>query len=130
MVPLKREEEVWKSLLIQHREGHWTYPKGHKEVGESNLTAARRELSEETGLLIVEFLSLRPYLESYTFQKEGKTIDKLAWYYPATVSGELRLQVSEVQNARWVTLEEAPSLLTYLSSKTIAAQVLADSLSY
>ena len=126
IIPLKQEAGVWKSLLVQHLAGHWTYPKGHKEPGESNLTAARRELLEETGLLVVEFLSLRPYLENYTFRKDGQTIDKLAWYYPATVSGDLQLQTSEIQQSRWTPLPEAASLLTHLPTQQIAAQVLTD----
>ena len=39
-----------KFLLIQHHAGHWGFPKGHQEKGEDDLTTARRELQEETGI--------------------------------------------------------------------------------
>jgi len=45
-------------LLIQQRSKaqHWGIPKGHAEDGESPLTAAIRELEEETGLRATRFL--------------------------------------------------------------------------
>jgi 8-oxo-dGTP pyrophosphatase MutT (NUDIX family) len=37
-------------LLIRHAAGHWDFPKGHVEPGESVASAMRRETLEETGL--------------------------------------------------------------------------------
>ena len=35
---------------------HWDFPKGHVEKGEDDLTAARRELAEETGITDAELV--------------------------------------------------------------------------
>jgi hypothetical protein len=39
-------------LMIQHRAGHWSFPKGHMEKGESEHETAIREVREETGVEI------------------------------------------------------------------------------
>ncbi len=39
-------------LLVQHKPGHWSFPKGHKEQGESDHETAIREVYEETGVRI------------------------------------------------------------------------------
>lgn len=128
VIPLKREGEVWKVLIIQHREGHWTYPKGHKERGETDLEAASRELFEETGLSITHFLPIGPYQENYRFKRAKGLVHKFVTYYPAVVSGNsLNLQPEEVKEAAWVPLEEAVTRLTYPPSKNIASQFLSHS---
>lgn len=38
-------------LLVRHlKSGHWSFPKGHMEAGETEEDTARREIKEETGL--------------------------------------------------------------------------------
>ena len=38
-------------LLLKHRcGGHWSFPKGHMEAGETEMETALREIREETGL--------------------------------------------------------------------------------
>ncbi|MDZ7786085.1 MAG: NUDIX domain-containing protein [Candidatus Saccharibacteria bacterium] len=44
-------------LLIQDAKNRWTIPKGHIEEGETAKQAARREISEETGLKGLEMHS-------------------------------------------------------------------------
>ena len=39
-----------KVLMVRHPEGHWGFPKGHVEFDETEITAAKRELFEETGI--------------------------------------------------------------------------------
>ena len=126
VIPLEKNEEGWKVLIVQLHAGHWTYPKGRKNQDEPNLHAAERELLEETGLKVDQFLTLRPYLENYIFQRKGETIDKYAWYYPALVSGTLTLQEEEIKAAQWVSPKEALETLTYLPTKNITFQLIKD----
>ena len=45
-----REEGAPRVLVICHRYGgHWAFPKGHVEAGESEEETAMREVREETG---------------------------------------------------------------------------------
>lgn len=52
IVPLRYMEGGWQILLIRHHAGHWTFPKGHADRGESPQQTAERELREETGLAV------------------------------------------------------------------------------
>ena len=65
-----------KVLMIQHPEGHWGFPKGHVEFDETELTAAKRELYEETGISLNFVLDTEKY--SYTIvylcKENGKIV--------------------------------------------------------
>ena len=41
-------------LLIKHvNSGHWSFPKGHVEAGETEVETALREIKEETGIDVI-----------------------------------------------------------------------------
>ena len=62
----KKELEV---LVIRQNQGHWCFPKGHVEYGETIEQTAAREVLEETGLSLDIFGSFR---HEYTYTtKEG-----------------------------------------------------------
>jgi 8-oxo-dGTP pyrophosphatase MutT (NUDIX family) len=52
-VVLRKKDGAWETLLINCRQGHWSFPKGHQEAGETEEDTARREILEETGKLSV-----------------------------------------------------------------------------
>jgi 8-oxo-dGTP pyrophosphatase MutT (NUDIX family) len=100
-------------LLVLRAYRNWDFPKGMVEPGEDQLTAARRELKEETGLAGVDF----PFGEEFkeTLPYSGQ---KIARYYLAeTEEVEIELPVSkelgraEHHEYRWVTFDEAEDLL-------------------
>ena len=39
-----------KVLLVRHNKGHWDFPKGHVEPGETEEQTAKREVKEETNI--------------------------------------------------------------------------------
>ncbi len=125
IIPLQKTEKGdVRVLLIFHKGGkHWSFPKGHKDPGESDLEAATRELKEETGLDIEELLSDTPYMESYTFYKFQEKVLKTVSYYPAFVKGELKLQPEEILDARWLPMQEAIHHLTFKEAKAICLKV-------
>ena len=68
------------SLLLQHsdkkKQGHWDFPKGHVEDGETELQTALRELAEETGITDVEVFPDFNHKISYHIMKEGRRVFK------------------------------------------------------
>ena len=53
-------------LLLKHRfGGHWSFPKGHVENGETEVETALREVREETGLAIALEEGFRQSVEYY-----------------------------------------------------------------
>lgn len=106
-------------LLIQHHSGHWSFPKGHPEPGELPQQVAERELREEAGLTIKQFLSPDPMTEKYGFVFKGERIEKTVYYFPALVEGSVVIQASEIKSSQWIRLSEAHLQMTFQEGKRI-----------
>jgi 8-oxo-dGTP diphosphatase len=96
-------------VLLVHRPQYddWTFPKGKLEAGESWEDAAVREVEEETGLRIElgEEVGSTFYDDKYGRSKEAR-------YFLMTTEADAAPQ-NEVDEVRWIALDEAPALLTY-----------------
>lgn len=131
IIPIKKEnrkdgvslKEQALFLLVQHQSGHWFFPKGHPIEGERPLQTAFRELKEETGLYVSFLLSSHPFLESYTYQRDGKKIAKTVSYYLAEVEGSLILQKEELKAYQWLPCAEVEDKLTYKEAKQLFVSV-------
>lgn len=109
-----------KVLVLQQAAGHWGFPKGHVEKGETEVETAKREIKEETGL-DVEINENYKYCETYS-PAEG--IEKEVIYFIANkVGGEIKPQEEEVSQIEWMTYEKALDMLTYTNSKEILKRV-------
>lgn len=125
IMPLRRCSSGWETLLVQHRNGkHYSFPKGHPEPWEAPQETASRELHEESGLSIVEFLSQDPFWESYSFKNREILIHKKVGYFPAIVKGDLMIQEEEIETAIWVSLQDANSYLTFEEAKSLCLRLI------
>ena len=100
-----------KRILLLHRTLHWTgweYVKGHLAGGEDLEKAARREVEEETGISIS---SLHPLNAPLIFKDGEKDQEYTA--FMGIVSGQEVTLGLEHDDARWVTTNEARTLLTF-----------------
>jgi 8-oxo-dGTP pyrophosphatase MutT (NUDIX family) len=95
-------------------------PKGHPEQGESGADAALREIREETGLearLVEKLGDVR-----YWYQRDGKRIAKVVSFFLFEhVAGEPGGDPFEVEEARWMPLEEAEKALSYRGEREMVA---------
>ncbi|PJD97861.1 MAG: hypothetical protein CK425_01650 [Parachlamydia sp.] len=124
VIPLKKVAAQWQVLLIQMNAGHWSFPKGHPEIGESALETARRELFEETRLSISRVLVEVPFEENYQFTKNTNLINKKVFYFLAEVSGNVTVQKEEIQAFKWISPIDAINSLTFLEDKILFKQIL------
>jgi 8-oxo-dGTP pyrophosphatase MutT (NUDIX family) len=104
-----REDGVLE-IAIVHRRAYddWAFPKGKLHPGEVEEEAALREVEEETGLRcrLGREVGITRYRDSHGRPKTVR-------YWEMTpVSGDL-VPANEVDDARWITLAEAASVLTY-----------------
>jgi len=105
-------------------------PKGLVDAGEKPIDAAVREVREETGLTAVPVTKLADskyvYVRAWS---DGERVFKIVSFYLLRyasgriddIAPEMRI---EVARARWVRLEDAPSLLAYKGEKDIARRAL------
>ncbi|MEG4494065.1 NUDIX domain-containing protein [Microcoleus sp. D3_18_C4] len=126
IVPIFGKEADALFLLIQHQAGHWAFPKGHANPGESPAETARREFEEETGISDFEMLDEPSFTEHYSFVKDGEPIEKTVTYFLGFVkSMEVVLQEEEVQNSAWLSFEEAVKQITFDANRLMFAEVKA-----
>ena len=97
-------------IVLVHRPayGDWSYPKGKLEPGESEEAAALREVEEETGLRC----RLGPELGT-TEYRDSRNRRKTVRYWQMRADSGSPAGANEVDDARWVPLEQAPRLLSY-----------------
>ena len=106
-----RTDEGMKLLLIQRKnelcKGKWAFPGGFMDIDETTIDAARRELKEETGLVVGELH--RVGIFDAVDRDPRERIITVAYYTildkPAEVSG-----LDDAAQAKWFSLTELPDL--------------------
>lgn len=95
-------------LVHRPRYDDWSLPKGKVEAGESDEAAALREVEEETG--VVGRLGVELPTTTY-IDRSGRT--KAVRYWAMTVASGEPGGANEVDDARWVPLDDARRMLSY-----------------
>ncbi|MGA7934141.1 MAG: NUDIX domain-containing protein [Kovacikia sp.] len=133
IVPILPTEEAYQFLLIQHHAGHWGFPKGHADPGESALEAACREFLEETGISDYRVVGDISFLERYTFTRRRQKFEKTVLYFPAFVHSPIvKCQKEEIRAYAWADFDRAIALMSFKGGKRIliaAQQYLQNGLS-
>lgn len=105
-VVLRKVDGLWETLLVKSHGGHWSFPKGHQEEGETEEETACREILEETGLIVCIDSAFRRELPSI----ETNIKRHIVCFLAHLVSGEAIPQEDEVGAVAWVPLHEAPRM--------------------
>ena len=106
-------------LIHRPRYDDWSFPKGKLDRGEPPEAAARREVAEETGLVCELGDELSP-----TVYRNGKGRTKQVRYWLMRVLGtEPWSPNAEVDQRRWVPIDEAAALLSYAHDRELLAEL-------
>ena len=122
-VVYKMENGVPHFVVIKHRKGgHWAFPKGHMEQGESERETARREIREETG---VTGKFIKGFRRSVSYIIRG-TIHKEVVYFLYEISPDSVIvkQEEEIGEAEFVPESEVMAKLTYENDKITFSRAL------
>jgi 8-oxo-dGTP pyrophosphatase MutT (NUDIX family) len=126
VIPVLMKNSQPQVLLILHQKGHWAFPKGHAEAGETPIETAARELKEETGLDKVDILSKPVFTENYIFtDPDKKVINKQVTFFLGQVKNDqIKIQESEVADYGWFNLTTAKEQMTFEQGKKIIDQLV------
>ena len=115
----RRDEEVF-YVIIQSRRGHYDFPKGHVEPGETELETAAREVREETGLEI----TLDPNSRfEFSYDIKDLNVHKTVVLFLATPNTQdIERQEQEIKELKWVPFADVEATLTYDDWKAIWRQ--------
>jgi 8-oxo-dGTP pyrophosphatase MutT (NUDIX family) len=108
--------------------GLWALPKGNIGRGEDARDTAVREVYEETGAhgRLVEKLGDVRYVYTWGGERIFKVVSFFLLRYSKGRVGDLPSATAhEVDEARWLPLEEAPKLLAYGGEREMAEKALA-----
>ncbi|MGH2726591.1 MAG: NUDIX hydrolase [Actinomycetota bacterium] len=111
--------ELEVALVHRPKYNDWTLPKGKVDRGETIHKAAEREVEEETGLKV----NRGPGIAQLSYRDGRGRPKQVDYFYMTPVSGAFTPN-NEVDELRWVTLDEALTLLTYDRDREMLAAVL------
>jgi len=122
-----RGEEADRSVALVHRPRYddWSFPKGKLDDGEDDATAALREVQEETGLRC----HLGPVVGTVTY-RDRRGRPKVVRYFQMDADGGAFAPNPEVDELRWVPVEDAARLLSYAHDRRLLRRVLGGAPAY
>jgi 8-oxo-dGTP pyrophosphatase MutT (NUDIX family) len=117
IVPVKRAADGRRVLGL---------PKGHLDGDETPEQAARREVGEEAGVTAELVDELGEVI--YRYERRGRRIAKTVRFYLFEYrSGSVEDHDHEIEEARWMPLEQAARELTYAGEREMVQRALSRS---
>ena len=123
IIPIKKTVQGLKFLLVQHNQGHWGFPKGHPEKGETARETAKREFEEETGITTYNIQRSPAFVESYINPKQERM--KTVLYFIAYVDEtDLVIQEEEIQGYGWFKVKSVRAQISFDESRNMFDDIL------
>lgn len=108
------------ALISVGKPARWQLPKGLVDPGESPEVTAVREVQEETGIratLLEKLDTIEYWYEGNKGQQRVRFHKFVHFYLLAYQAGDIGQHDWEVNEARWVNLQEAKQMLAFKSEK-------------
>jgi 8-oxo-dGTP pyrophosphatase MutT (NUDIX family) len=118
----RRASRVEVALISVGDKNRWQLPKGLVDAGEGAEAAAVREAREETGIHteIVAPLDKIEYWYYSTNRGQRVRFHKFVYFYLLRfLSGDVRDHDAEVNEARWVEIDEACAMLAFAGERKV-----------
>ncbi|MCS7095111.1 MAG: NUDIX domain-containing protein [Thaumarchaeota archaeon] len=106
-------------LLLLYSAGHWDFPKGGIEEGETEVDAVVREVYEETGIKELQLINGFRQMISYSYKsQQGEVKKSVVFYLAKTETFDVKLS-HEHKGYAWLKFEDAVDQLTYNTAKSV-----------
>ncbi|MBQ8604791.1 MAG: NUDIX domain-containing protein [Oscillospiraceae bacterium] len=116
-VVFRKKDDKVQILLIRHLNGgHWAFPKGHVENGETEEQTARREILEETGLAVQLDTAYRKVV---TYSPRRDVTKDVVYFVAFADDSEAVAQEEEISRVKWVLMEDAVTHVSYDNDKQV-----------
>lgn len=111
-----RKKDSFEFLVLKHQAGHYAFPKGHMEKGETKKETAIREIKEETG---IDVELDENFVEKTVYSPKENVLKEVYFFLAKEIGGELNPQEKEIQSMEWLKYDEAYEILTHDRDKEI-----------
>jgi len=106
-------------LVLHYPAGHWDFPKGAVEKGETEEQAAKREILEETGIRVESFIpNFRKLIEYYYRRQDNVAHKRVIFFLAKTNESKVRISF-EHSGYDWLTFEQLLRRLTFENAKNV-----------
>ncbi len=119
-----------KILLIKtyhNQDVEISIPKGHIDKDENDLTAAKREIAEETGYKNIKLIKKLPPDKYQYISKDSKKIDKIVYQFLFELIDDKqeKQNLSKYENIKpiWVDLDKADKIATFDNVKETIKEI-------
>ena len=120
--------QVEVALILVGPQARWQLPKGLVNAGEDPETAALREVAEETGLetaLIAPIDVIEYWYYGSRGAKKVRFHKRVHFFLLQYVAGDVADHDHEVEEARWVPLDAAKTMLAFAGEREVLAKAQA-----
>lgn len=115
-------------LVVRQRDGSWSLPKGKINEGEDPRSAAVREITEESGIMRLQFVKILKSYSRYTLKNTGRedktSLKRITMYLFTTDENDLNPMDPRTPEAKWVKRDDVAALLTHPKDQQFFRDVL------
>lgn len=113
-------------VVVSQQGTSWSFPKGRLEPNEDTLAAARREITEETGLTDLHLVKPLGSYERYQGGTDTSVLKLITLFLFTTTEVTLKPIDPDNPEARWVDKEAVTSLLSFEKDREFFENILSE----
>ena len=117
----KYENNEFYFLLVKHNAGHYSFPKGHMEKGETEEETAIREVKEETN---IDIEIIKGFKEKITYRPKEDTVKDVIFFLAKPLTENIKPQEEEIEIAIWCDKKKAKNMITYDDDRKVFLKAL------
>ena len=117
-------------LVVSQRDRTWSLPKGHQKHGETLLTAAKREIKEETGITRLKLIKPLGNYQRYRLADDGSDdaseLKTITMFLFSTKQTNLAPRDPDNPRALWIDKSRVADVLTHERDKNFIRHLVKD----